>query len=91
MRLSYTRCSADANQESRSSCPRMPFCLIPAIPPMAMRWYAGEQLRLLVAGYNMQSPEFNFLAPTKTLNKGRTVLHVGGRYDSHLLAPVLKP
>uniref|UniRef100_UPI001E4DF0D5 SMP-30/gluconolactonase/LRE family protein n=1 Tax=Actinomyces israelii TaxID=1659 RepID=UPI001E4DF0D5 len=25
------RCSADANQESRSSCPRMPFCLIPAI------------------------------------------------------------
>ena len=61
------------------------------IPPMAMRWHAGEQLRLLVAGYNMQSPEFNFLAPTKTLNKGRTVLHVGGRYDSHLLAPVLKP
>lgn len=35
------------------------------IPPMAMRWHAGEQLRLLVA-YNMQSPEFNFLAPTKT-------------------------
>lgn len=61
------------------------------IPPMAMRWHGGEQLRLLVAGYNMQSPEFNFLAPTKTLNKGRTVLHVGGRYDSRLLAPVLKP
>ena len=32
MRLSYSRPSVNANQESRDSCPRMPFCLIPAIP-----------------------------------------------------------
>ncbi|WP_229118461.1 nucleoside transporter C-terminal domain-containing protein [Actinomyces israelii] len=49
MRLSYTRCSADANQESRSSCPRMPFCLIPAIVTnefVAMGQISGE-----VTGY----------------------------------------
>ena len=34
MRLSYTRCSANTNQESRSSRPRMPFCLIPATAPL---------------------------------------------------------
>ena len=34
-RLSYVRCSANANQESRSNCHRMPFCLIPAISRMS--------------------------------------------------------
>ena len=51
MKQSYTRCSANTNQESRSICPRMSFCLIPAIDPTPppqphppagqSRWYRG--------------------------------------------------
>jgi uncharacterized protein len=60
------------------------------IPPMAMRWRAGEQLRLIVAGQNMQKGEFRSI-PTEvdTINKGIHVIHTGGDRASYLLLPVI--
>lgn len=58
--------------------------------PYAMRWHAGETLELLVTGTDLLiRPEFPGLPKIPTINKGDHVLHFGGRYDSHLLIPVI--
>jgi predicted acyl esterase len=49
---------------------------------------AGEQLRLIVQGYEI----LNFAYRNhheETVNQGRHVLHAGGPYDSHLLVPAI--
>jgi uncharacterized protein len=61
--------------------------------PMAMLWHAGQQLRVTVQGYNVSwleglhqgPPIFKF----ETRNKGDHIIHTGGKYDSHLLVPVI--
>ena len=57
--------------------------------PLAMRWRAGEQLQLLVAGQKMSGVEFPGLAGPATINRGRHIIHTGGGFDSHLLIPVI--
>lgn len=58
--------------------------------PYAMRWHAGETLELVITGTDMLvRPEFPQIPPIATLNQGRHVIHFGGRYDSHLLLPVI--
>ena len=57
--------------------------------PLGMRWRAGEQLQLLIAGQKMSGVEFPGLAGPATINRGRHVIHTGGGYDSHLLIPVI--
>ena len=54
-----------------------------------MIWEAGEKIELVVAGYNL-IPELTPRTPAaKTLNKGTAVIHTGGKFDSHLLVPLI--
>jgi predicted acyl esterase len=58
--------------------------------PYSMRWRAGETLELVINGVDLLvRPEFPQLPPNATLNKGEHALHIGGRFDSHLLVPLI--
>jgi putative CocE/NonD family hydrolase len=57
--------------------------------PVSMRWHAGEQLRLMIAGHNLTPIPMAGIKPPKLRNKGEHILHAGGKYDSHLLVPVI--
>ena len=57
--------------------------------PTGMKWHAGEQLKLIVSGYNLKGPMFPGMPLAPTRNKGEHVIHTGGKYDSHLLVPVI--
>jgi len=54
-----------------------------------MHWHAGEQLRLMIAGYNLTPIPMAGIKPPKLRNKGEHIIHAGGKYDSHLLVPVI--
>jgi predicted acyl esterase len=60
-----------------------------SIWPLSMRWHVGEQLRLIVAGYNLTPVPLPGVKPPVLRNKGEHVIHTGGKYDSHLLAPLI--
>jgi uncharacterized protein len=55
--------------------------------PMGMKWRAGEQLQLLVAGHKLSTVEMPGLVSPDTVNKGPHIIHTGGRYDSRLIVP----
>jgi predicted acyl esterase len=57
--------------------------------PAGMRWHVGEQLRVSVAGYNPTPVPVAGINPPVLRNKGEHVIHTGGKYDSHLLVPVI--
>jgi predicted acyl esterase len=57
------------------------------IRPTGMLWHAGEQLHITVAGHNPAPASPMARERPKTRNKGMHIIHTGGRYDSHLLAP----
>lgn len=57
--------------------------------PMGMKWRAGEQLQLLIAGHKLSTVEMPGLVAADTVNKGRHIIHSGGRYDSRLIVPVV--
>ena len=57
------------------------------IPPMAMKFKSGQHLKIIVAGHVLQTPEFTFLIGEPPINKGETIIHTGGKYDSYLLVP----
>ncbi len=58
-----------------------------ALRPVGMRWRAGEQLRLIVACYNLSPIPLPGVAAPRLVNQGAHLIHTGGRYDSHLLLP----
>lgn len=59
--------------------------------PSGTRFAAGEQLRLVVQGSDVYTypPGTVSMGHSKTRNAGTHVIHMGGRYDSHLLVPVI--
>jgi predicted acyl esterase len=57
--------------------------------PIGMRWHPGEQLRIIVAGFDLMGPMFPKLPLAPTRNRGEHIIHTGGRFDSHLLIPVI--
>ena len=59
--------------------------------PSGTRFLAGEQLRLVVQGNDIQQypPGVVAMGHSVTRNRGTHVIHTGGRYDSHLLVPVI--
>ncbi|MDE3078126.1 MAG: CocE/NonD family hydrolase, partial [Chloroflexota bacterium] len=59
--------------------------------PSGTRFEAGETLRLIVQGTDVYTypEEMNTIAHTDSVNAGEHRLHAGGRFDSHLLVPVL--
>jgi predicted acyl esterase len=61
--------------------------------PSSTSYLAGESLRVLVKGTDIQSypPETFVAGHTSDRNRGRHTIHTGGRYDSHLLIPVIPP
>jgi hypothetical protein len=60
---------------------------IPVLPT-GMRFHRDEQLRLVVAGFDLKGPLLPDLPVATTCNRGEHVIHTGGKYDSHLLLPI---
>ena len=58
------------------------------ILPSGTAFDAGEQLKLIIQGYEILS-FFYRNHHEETVNRGHHVLHAGGQYDSHLLVPVI--
>jgi putative CocE/NonD family hydrolase len=61
------------------------------ILPSGTLFDRGEKLRVLVQGsdiYNYPN-EYHSDGHTATVNKGEHVIYTGGKYDSHLLVPVI--
>jgi predicted acyl esterase len=62
--------------------------------PSSTLFRAGETLRVLVKGgdiYTDALPHLPFARHEDLRNAGTHVIHTGGRYDSHLLAPIVPP
>ncbi len=60
--------------------------------PSSTHFEPGESLRVIVAGrdiYQAEKPNLPFAKHEKLHNIGRHIIHSGGRYDSHLLAPFI--
>jgi len=52
----------------------------------------GEKLRVVVQGsdiYSYRLPQSLIFGHTSSVNRGEHVIYTGGRYDSHLLVPVI--
>ena len=60
-----------------------------SISPIGMRWHAGQQLRLIIAGHNPSMLGFDWAVQPPTRNKGEHILHTGDGFDSYLLIPVI--
>jgi predicted acyl esterase len=56
-----------------------------AIMPTAMRWHAGQQLKLTIAGTYVKGPGL----PLPTLNHGTHIVHTGADHASYLQVPVV--
>ncbi len=56
--------------------------------PTSLRFHAGQQLQVQVAGFEV-AVDHGGDALIETRNLGRHILHVGGSYDSQLLYPVV--
>lgn len=74
--------------------PLKPGEIVPAdieIIASSTRFEVGEKLRVIVQGHDVYS--YPDVRPTqiheRTRNKGQHVIHAGGRFDSHLLVPVI--
>jgi len=63
-------------------------CEIP-LWPTGMIWHKGEQLRILIAGYNPIAFHIPGIPGPITRNKGYHIIYTGGKYDSYLLIPVV--
>jgi predicted acyl esterase len=59
--------------------------------PSSTRFAAGEALRLVVQGSDVYAADGGDFGHEATRNVGGHVIHTGGRYDSHLLVPVIPP
>lgn len=61
-----------------------------AFYPHGRIWHAGETLRLRVTGRYIREDWFEPFS-WDTDNRGRHVIHTGGKYDSYLQIPVIPP
>ncbi len=59
--------------------------------PSSTLFRAGEQMRLVILGRDPfpEVPNAEIAFHPSTRNAGRHIIHAGGRYDSHLLIPVI--
>ncbi|WP_273735299.1 CocE/NonD family hydrolase [Mycolicibacterium septicum] len=58
-----------------------------AIWPSSRVWFPGERLRVVVGG--RRDPAWFLPFAWELRNRGEHVIHAGGKYDSHLLVPVI--
>ena len=68
-------------------------CLEITLWPIGMVFAEGEGIMFRVAGHDMCYPEVEMIRPTKPIdeNVGTHVIYTGGKYDSHLILPVIPP
>jgi len=61
------------------------------ILPSGTLFERGEKLRLVVQGSDIYNypEEYHSQGHTATVNKGKHIIYTGGKYDSHLLVPVI--
>jgi len=61
--------------------------------PTSVLFERGEKLRIVVQGSDIYNypEEMHTNAHTVTVNKGEHVIYTGGKYDAHLLVPVIPP
>jgi predicted acyl esterase len=59
--------------------------------PYSRIWHKGEQLRVLVSGHYIRPEGWFEPLSWKTNNKGKHIIHSGGKYDSYLQVPVIPP
>ena len=60
--------------------------------PTAMAFRAGEKLRFVVSAediYGVPLSQMSDMDEARSSNRGKHVFHAGGRYDSHLLIPLV--
>ncbi len=60
--------------------------------PSSTRFLPGEQLRVVIQGHDVIStglPNAPFARHDETRNRGIHRIHTGGKYDSHLLIPLI--
>lgn len=60
--------------------------------PSSTLFHAGEKLRLVIKGsdiYTDGAPNMPFARHEELRNSGRHIIHSGGKYDSHLLIPII--
>jgi predicted acyl esterase len=58
--------------------------------PHSRIWHKGEQLQVLVSGHYIREGWFEPFS-WELNNKGKHVIHSGGRYDSYLQVPIIPP
>jgi predicted acyl esterase len=60
--------------------------------PTSMVWHAGQQLRVVVRGHYVETRGLDWWESFKyeSLDRGTCIIHTGGKYDSHLLAPIIR-
>lgn len=61
-----------------------------AIVPHSKIWHKGQKLRVQIAGRYIREGWFEPLT-WETNNKGRHIIHTGGKYDSYLQVPIIPP
>lgn len=67
--------------------------IVPVVIPffaMGMRFYAGETLKLVVSGQNLPGGQMPILKGIVPQNKGKHIIHTGGKYASQLQLQVIK-
>lgn len=61
-----------------------------AIVPHSRIWHKGQKLRVQIAGRYIREGWFEPLQ-WETDNKGRHIIHSGGKYESYLQVPIIPP
>ncbi|MDB9822308.1 CocE/NonD family hydrolase [Deltaproteobacteria bacterium] len=59
--------------------------------PTGLLFHAGQQLQLVIAGYDYVLSAPGDRQDVHIQNKGNHVIHTGGKYDSYLLVPFIPP
>lgn len=55
--------------------------------PIGMRYHAGEKLKFIISGYEMNKEEWPDLEPAASVNKGNAIVYTGGDKASYLTVP----
>ena len=61
------------------------------IVPHSRIWHEGQKIRVQVAGRYIREPGWFERLVWQPDNKGRHIIHSGGKYDSYLQIPVIPP
>lgn len=58
--------------------------------PIGLLLHPGESVRLVVSGHNITGAQMPGVSDLTPDNRGRHIIHTGGKYDSYLQLPMLR-